>query len=208
VAAALVFGGLMSIGPLPAADAPLEEYALHFRNYHDRILAGGSVAALGLALTLCFLASLEATLRRREAGGLATLGLVAGGVRIALVYGALALLLAGAYRFGIGDAGTPRTLADGYAIALLLSAYPTMVSLAAFGVAMLRTSALPSWLGWLSIAASAAHLVGAASFTQSGPLAPAGFVGALLMPLVYYAWVLAVSVALIFARGANGPRSA
>ena len=194
--AALVLGGLIAIGSVPAADAPVEEYASHFYDYHDRILAGGSFAALGLALTLCFLVGLSATLRRRQPE-LATAGLAAGALRIGVLYVGSAFLLAGAYRFGLGEPTQTRTLADLYGIAFVLSAYPSMVSLGAFGIALLRTKEVAPWLGWATVLAAGAHLVGASMFAQSGPLVPTGFVATGLMPAIYYGWVVVISVALL-----------
>jgi hypothetical protein len=188
------------MGPLPESQATYEEFARYFRDYHDRILAGASIQALGLVLTFCFLAGLWATLRERAGVGgpaLPAVALIAGALRIAVVLLASAMLLAPAYRWGISDPGTPRTLADLYAVTIVLSAYPTIVSLAAFGVTVLQTRALPPWLGLLTLLASTAHLLAASTFLQSGPLAPSGFVGTRLMPAIYYGWVAAVSVALL-----------
>ncbi len=200
-----IAAGLILIGRAPSPQAPAVEYTHYYFQRHNHLLAGVSATALGLSLTLCFLTGLRAALREAQGRGtdLPTIGLVAGATRVVVLLTGGTFLLAPAYRFGQGDVWTARSMADLFAMTTVLSALPTVISSLAFGAAILRSRVLPPWLGGLSLIVAAAHLFACGLFAQSGPLAPAGFVEALLIPSIYYAWVAVVSLVLLLRPAAR-----
>jgi hypothetical protein len=68
---------------------------------------------------------------------------------------------------------------------------------AAASVVIIRTGALPSWLGWLGGLLSLAFLVsGLAVFVDRGPLASGGPYGYIVFG-VFFLWVLLASILLV-----------
>ena len=69
----------------------------------------------------------------------------------------------------------------------------------AFGAALLLTRLLPRWVAWFAGVVALVHLVSAAAYAQSGMLSPSILPG-LVAPLLYYVWVVVVSV-ILWRRG-------
>ena len=162
-------------------------------------LWGGVVAA-----TLSFLAGFWLLLRRAGDGVemLATLGLIGGVVVYAIVLGGFGPLLTLGYRAGSLAPAEIKALVDQTLLGTTLSGFPTLVSLVAFSLAVLRTRLLPGWVAWLGIVVGLVHIVAAGSLAQDGLFSPSG-VPIYVAPVLYYVWMLVVSAYLL-----RGPRAA
>jgi hypothetical protein len=92
---------------------------------------------------------------------------------------------------------TAGVLADlGYAVLALANA-PIAVMFAALGVGIVRSRALPAWLGWLALtAACASALLAIAVIAPTGALAPQGWLSYTLYP-VSIVWLTATGVVLL-----------
>ncbi len=167
----------------------------------DRLHAAHFVVGLAAAAWLWFLGSLHAALRRAEGdtSPFSTVALAAG-----IVFAVL-LLVAGALLPGLADVPRrgatlePRVAGALYDLAgSVFSLAPFMAAalVGASSLVILRTKALPVWLGWGGIAVIIVLLVGAASIdlTREDRL---WFVGILGM-LLWLVWVAAVSLALMW----------
>ena len=136
-----------------------------------------------------------------------TTTLVAGVVEFTAVAVGLSILAAAAYRPG-QPAETIRALTDaGWVVINLGAGLPTAVSVAAFSLVLLRTRLLPRWVVGFGLLVSVAHLKerGTRAFLERGGfLAPEGAI-AVVVPTLYYLWVLVVSLTLLRRRT---PRSA
>lgn len=148
------------------------------------------LAALSVVFVMCFASYLRGYLRRRGVDALAS-----------AVFGGLTILaVGGAARAGIGwELATGHAKLDPSAAqtlyALYSTHYPAVVGIAVFMfavfIAVLRTSALPAWLGWLAL--------------------PIGFIAIApptLIPLIGSGvWILVTSIVL-YARGGRAVSSA
>jgi hypothetical protein len=77
----------------------------------------------------------------------------------------------------------------------------TTVAIVAFALALRREGFGGTWLLPVSALAAVAHVLVASSFAESGFFSPVGGVE-IVVPLVYQAWIAALSVALV--RGPRG----
>jgi hypothetical protein len=69
---------------------------------------------------------------------------------------------------------------------------------------VLRTGVLPAWLGWLALLGAASVVLGLGSiFEDSGTFSADGFLGFTLGFIVWLAWVLAASVAMLVGARAS-----
>lgn len=205
VVALFVVGVVLSATP-PAADAPASAFAAYAAERRTAILVTAYLAVLSSALAMAFLAGLRDVLRRLDQRGestLATVGLAAGILQFSAVVVGLAILAAAAYRAGLpGEA--VRTLTDtGWIVINLGAGLPTTVSVGAFSVVLMRSGSAPRRVVWLGFMVAAAHLVVSAAFARRGFLAPEGLI-AFVVPALYYAWVLGVSLELLRRRAPAG----
>ncbi len=197
-------------GNAPATDASGQAVLTYVATNRVQVLAFVYLFGLSVALMLCFMTGLRALLRdaHQQAEPLATLGLVGGVVWVSVGYGILLFILALAFRAG-RDPLLARLLADLGALTANLSGFPTAVNMTAFGAALLLTGFLPRWVAWLACVVALAHLVSAAAYAQEGLLSPS-LLPSMVAPLLYYLWVIVVSVILWrragTSRGALSPR--
>lgn len=205
--AGLAVVGLFVIGVLfssssPPADAPAAAFAAQATEHRTATLTTAYLAVLSSAVTMAFLAGLRDVLRRLDERGestLATVGLAAGILQSAAVVVGVAILAASVYRTPL-PGEVVRTLTDtGWIVINLGAGLPTAVSVAAFSVVLSRSRAVARRVVWLGFVVAAAHLVVSAAFARRGFLAPEGLI-ALVVPALYYAWVLGVSLALLRRR--------
>jgi hypothetical protein len=88
----------------------------------------------------------------------------------------------------------------GYALLALANA-PIAVMFGALGIGILRSRALPAWLGWLSLtAACTSALLAFAVVAPTGALAPQGWLSYSLYP-VSIVWLTATGVVLLRTNG-------
>jgi hypothetical protein len=104
---------------------------------------------------------------------LANVGFAGGVAASAIVVVAAGMLAVLAFR---PDTTPPvaRALYDANGLLIAFAGFPTAVLLLASSIAALHGGALPRWLGWFGLLATAAQLLGAASFQQSGWFRPQG----------------------------------
>lgn len=130
---------------------------------------------------------------------MSTLALGAGYIVWAIVLGGLIFVLELGYRSATLDPATAKLLSDLALPAATLSAFPTVVSVGAFSVLILRTGALAHWIGWLGFSVVAAHLVAAGAFAQDGFFSPS-VMSVFVAPPLFFIWVFITSLAMLFMR--------
>jgi hypothetical protein len=184
----------------PATGAPAREVASYVARYRTELLAQSLLMLLSVGALLWFLGSLRSFLLRAE-GGTGRLssvafgaGLVGFGLQAAIQAPKSALAMASD---GSLDPQLAAMMAD-LSSALTVVAYvPVGVMFAAVAVVVLRTGALPAWMGWLSAVTACAHLVMTGSLAvTSGPLARGGwatFVPSTLMIV----WLAATTTVMV-----------
>jgi hypothetical protein len=199
--AVLLFGaqGLMQIGGAePAFDASAGEILAFFEARHPQLYpAGAYLSVLGLAAFLWFLGGMYAVLRSREGGSpwRSTVALISGVVFVALVGGSGWQLAVFRTTEGL-DPQLARLAFDmgnlGFA-----SSWVALGSFAiATGWAILSSSVLARWLGWWAVVAGVGLVAARAAWTSPFWIAPY---------LLFWIWVIVVSVVLLRRRDAHTP---
>jgi hypothetical protein len=204
--AGVVFAVLMVAGVLlmnsstPADDDPDDEFIQFYDdsgNRMEQIVGAYILAGAGLAF-LWFLNHLRRQLTL--AGGADWLGgLMAGSgvVFVAMLYAAATtwVVISGSLEFGSTeldqiDPSLMRIIPQlGFGLLLIFGGIAAATCIAAASWAILRTAALPAWLGWLGLLAAIALLFAVI------------FLPLIALPI----WVLAASVALWMQRGEATP---
>jgi hypothetical protein len=181
-AVAVIFAAFAVGGESPNADASLNEVvSFYTKNDSDQILAG-VLLAYGALLFLIFSTTLAGVLRRAEgeSGGASALSFAGG-----IIFAVGALLFAG-IAFAAGDVPDKIDPAALQALNVLNSDlfFPMAVGTAAFffgsGIGVVKTGALPKWLGWVAIVAGVVAIT------------PVGFAAIPLLGI----WTLITSVML------------
>jgi hypothetical protein len=160
---------------------------------------GGYLELLALLLFVFFLGSLWSVLRRAESdsGWLATVAFAGGLLSIAIKIASLPAALAAFGRAGEGfDPQLIAALIDMNNIAFVLTWATNALLLGATAIVVIRTSALPRWLGW-SAALIALGLLVAVTMPAAD--------GAFFPMLLFLLWVPATGVALIRRAGVVHP---
>jgi hypothetical protein len=194
------------IADLPSIDAPARTFASYAAGHQTQLLLFVYVWGATVAFNLVFLTGLWSYLRHnaRASEVFSTLALGAGYIIWAIVLGGLIFVLELGYRSASLEPTIAKLLSDMALLAATLSAFPTVVSVGAFSVLILRTGALPRWIGWLGFVVVAAHLVAAGAFAQDGFFSPS-IVSVFMAPPLFFIWVIAASLALLFARSRKAP---
>jgi hypothetical protein len=194
-------------GSPPDFGAPADEVSRYYREDQRAIQSSALVFAAALALLLWFLGTLHGVLAaaERDGAGLATISFGAGLVAVALLVVSLSLVVGAAFRPEETPPELTRTLDDLSFLVLGPGACSLVVLFAATGAAILRTGALPRWLGWLAALVAVLQALGAgAVFEDSGPFAADGVFGYAAF-FSFLAWILAASV--VMAAGKRTPRT-
>jgi hypothetical protein len=192
VAAVLLFVVAVIVsGEPPDGDDSLREITQFYRENDTDQMWGAGLVAWGAALFLVFLSALWKVLREAEGAfrGPSTLALAGG-----IVFTVGLTVFAG-ISFALGDLGedlAPVALQALHALNVDFF-FPVAVGLAGFllgsGLAIVRTGALPKWLGWVAVVLAPIAIT------------PVGFVVFLLNGL----WILVVSVLLFMRAETAGP---
>ncbi len=162
--------------------------------------AGGLLELLGILAMIVFAATLWSVLRRAEAGDgvLAATAFGAGLVSATLKLASFPAAFAAVWRSRQGfDPQLATALVDMNNVAFVLTWTVDAVMLGAAAIVILKSRALPRWLGWLGAVAAAISLLSAPVASRVPP------VGILLT----FVWIVSVSVVL-FRRPALGLVSA
>jgi cbb3-type cytochrome oxidase subunit 3 len=194
------------IADLPSIDTPARTFATYAAGHHTQLLLFVYVWGATVAFNLVFLTGLWSYLRHdaRASEVFSALALGAGYIVWAIVLGGLIFVLELGYRSASLEPATAKLLSDMALLAATLSAFPTVVSVGAFSVLILRTGALARWIGWLGFVVVAAHLVAAGAFAQAGFFSPS-IVSVFVAPPLFFIWVFIASLALLFARSRKAP---
>jgi hypothetical protein len=165
-----------------ATDDSTQEVVEFWADNDGQQVAGAFIAALSLVPFLWFLGSLRSAFRTAE-GGTGRLSAIAYGGGLVLVAGAAvdaSLQFAVAESVGDVPPGVTQTLSVLYGNFFLVFPVGLATLLLASALVILRTGALPAWLGWVAL------VLGILSLT------PVGFF-AFILVLV---WIAVVSVVL------------
>ncbi len=143
---------------------------------------------------LFFLGSLWGALRQAEGGAglLSASAFGAGLMSITIKLASAAPVLAARANADALDPAMTDVLHDINNASFALTFFPLAAMLAAFALVAVRSTALPSWLGWAAAALSAAFAVGGVAGSADLASDWAG-----LPMLVFTLWIIAVSVLLI-----------
>ncbi len=186
--------GLLSAanGNFPMAGAPTEQIAARFASaLPTQALIGIDLEVLGSVLFLVFVVCVWAKLRVAEAdpAWMSAASLIAGAMSQVAFVGAIAPERAIYSRAGNGlESAEAAMLADLNTALFGLGAAFVALYLLATGIAIVRTRALPRWLGWSALVL-VPFLLAAGLLSRPGP----AFLAFLLFPL----WVVAASVFLL-----------
>jgi hypothetical protein len=179
-------------GDTPGDSATGDEVLAYFSGEENRILAGGFIVMLGALFFFIFVGALRARLLAAE-GPTGFVTAIAYGAGVVAAYSMLMLPapdMAGALSNEdlSGDAALAVTsLSDVFFLGAELTG---ALLLACVGLLVVRTRALPVWMGWISLLFALWMLI-----------PPIGWAGLLFgVPL----WTVAVSV-LLYLRPAGGP---
>jgi MFS family permease len=188
----LIFAAFVSGGTSPSSDATAQHVVSWYAAHRNGQLASAFLIWYGVVFGFFFFAALRSYLSGRAAeNGLVTLGFAG-----AIVFGASAALLAG-ITYSLADVPEKISPAAEQAMNVLSNdLFPIMlvgmgVALLVNGLAIVRSRALPVWLGWAGI------VIGVVSLTPVGWFGLFGTLG----------WTLVVSV-LIYARTAPAAAAA
>ncbi len=184
--AVLLVAALGVLGETPSSEESVQDVVAFYSEHGSEATSSAMLSALGAVLFLFFVGWLGSVLQRSE-GPNATLAAV---VRAAGAAAAVGMLILAGLSFTLGEASAGLEPAAVQTLNALNDNFffPLVGGMAAFllatGLAMVRSRALPQWLGWLALA------VGVAVFT---PLGPVAFLASL-------AWVLLASIVLAARR--------
>ena len=143
---------------MPADKAPGAEIAAWFDSKSGAILLAVTLFGLGSAAFIWFLGTLGAHLRQASPDGrLPSIMLVAGTASIAVLTMGPGSYAAGALAYN--SVGLGRTLSPGAAEVLfvfgqgffVVAEFIAVAFMAAAGLAIIRTKAIPAWLGWAAL---------------------------------------------------------
>jgi hypothetical protein len=189
---------LGSGGEAPGMTASAAQIGAYVRAHPPTVLSWAAlyIELVGILAFVFFLGSLWGVLRRAE-GERSPFSAIAFGAGLVLVSVKIASFPAAIAAFHRGQEGMDPQLAaalfDMNEVSFVLTWAIVAVLLAATAVVVLRSGALPRWLGWSAAVLSPALLVGVAFATSFG------FVPYVLSMV----WIVATSIVLI--RRAGGP---
>ena len=198
----LVLGGIVYVvlgvlGTVVAGTTPdfLDDpakVAAFYKEESDAVLASNSLYLLAGFFVLWFVAGLRTGLERADGAGspLAATALIGGTAGAALMIGGAAISAVGGLRADEQGSIDPQFAAAVYDVSSVLFGLAAPMAWAAAvlatAVVALRSSALPSWLGWVSILMGIALLI-----------PPINFISIIVMGL----WVIAVAIVLYLRSG-------
>jgi hypothetical protein len=184
----------------PDLDAPASEVASYYADERGGIQFTVALISVALALYVWFLGALRSRLRAAE-GGTGPLSGIAFGAGLVTVAGSAVagmLTAVAAFRPEETSAELTRALNDAGLIGFGVIAPAAAAFFLATAVVVLRTDALPTWLGWLAVLGAATNVLGLGNlFEDSGAFSADGLLGFTLGFVVWLAWVLAASTVML-----------
>jgi hypothetical protein len=191
----LVIVAVIVGGESPSADDSLQTVLEYFEGDKDSAIASSIILALAVVPFLWFAGVLRSVLAAAE-GPPARLANTAWGGAILI---ALGVTLLSGFAFAAADTvdDVPPEATQTLSVLQADLFFPVAVGAAVFllasGLAIVRSGALPAWLGWAGL------VLGVAAMTPT----PAAFVAIILMLV----WIVAISV-MLFQRRAAPPATA
>lgn len=187
----------------PQPDASTDDVVAYFSENRDAILAQEYLFAVAGIFFLWFLGSLRSQLRRAE-GGTGRLSAVAfaGGIATYVAFGTGAAIST-SLATGIAGEGGPVAASFfelGSRVFIGVS-FPVIVLSLAASIAILRSRALPEWLGWVGGLVALSSVVSTFGlFIDSGFLASGGGYQYVAFGL-FFLWFLLLSLQLVMQLG-------
>ena len=187
------------------ADAPQindsEEHILMWlQSNKTLVLSGSYIWGLCIIATFCFLTGLWSILKTKNENTILTsLGLISGFTIFAIALAGFVFLMTAAYRANSITPELAKLLNDFTLISVTLTGLPTAISIGAFTGILFKESIFPKWFSYYSILVIIAHLISGAAFAESGFLSPSG-IGVYCAPVLYYVWILLISVFVFLKR--------
>lgn len=192
----LVVHASLQVEGLPSLRDPAEVIVEYLSDKRLEIQVGAYLQGLAMIAYAWFFGSIWRHLRAAEGGPgrLSVIAMVSTAISVALVAVHIAIITSLAIRADTAvDAPTVSLLYLMAFVVLAMNAFATAAALAALGVLILRTRALPRWSGWFSVAVAAAWLVaGLGATNDSDAIGAVGFVAF----LSWLAWTASVSILL------------
>ncbi|HET6316787.1 MAG TPA: hypothetical protein VFG86_10030 [Chloroflexota bacterium] len=202
LAAMLAWSVAYAVGlGLPGADATQAQLVAYADDHAFEVQTFGILLSLGAIVLLAFLVGLSHILRSVDAslGRLVTIGLLSGVALQTLVIVGCALIQFQVFAADPAvEAFAPYTNTVAYLV-FAFSAWPTVLMLCAYGVAIVRAGGYGFASMSLAFAAAAVHVGAGLSLARSGVLSLSGPV-AELAPAVLFLWVICVSADLLVRR--------
>jgi hypothetical protein len=153
VAVAAIFASFIIVGETPDTDAPVNEVVSFYTKHDSDAQFAGAILALGALMFLIFSATVAGVLRKAQGGTGGSSAIAYGG---GILFATGAAIFAG-LTFALGDVGADIDPAAVQGIHVLNEDlfFPIAVGCEAFligaAAGILKTGALPKWLGWLAI---------------------------------------------------------
>jgi hypothetical protein len=185
------------IGGQPAPDQDIVQV---FVDNRERLLLQSFLVGVASIFFLWFLGSLRSYLHAAE-GGTGRLSAVAfaGGI-LFMALGMFSLTVSYALARAMARLGDPDTSRAFYGLIIVASDlmfFPLVALTGASSLVILRTKALPGWLGWLGIVVAVLSLSrGTAFFVESGPFSSAGMLENVGI-MAFMLWLLLTSILLV-----------
>jgi hypothetical protein len=199
----IIVGFTIFASDIPNSDDAAQKWQTFFLDHQDRVQTGMTLISIGSLFFLWFLGSLREGIAAVEGGArLASIAFGGGLVAVSILGAGTAAILAAALHPQGYDPNLLRSLADIGGLAAAPAAAGFTVLFAATAAAGYRLGALPAPVA--GICATAALGQACAFFvgtTDSGALAPDGFIGAFIPFVTFVIAVLALSVTLYMRAG-------
>jgi hypothetical protein len=203
-------GSIIQTNP-PGVNDPVGKITSYYVVHRSAILLGEFLIGLGALFLLWFIGSLWSHFRRAEGepGRVSAIVLGAGVWTLAVFLVEGSLYTALAYKIaGEGDSRITQAVWDVASVAATFRGYTVAVFFAAIAVVVLRTGALPRWIGMSAAVLGLLQVVRPLGvFANSGPFVLLGAFSTIGFALDGI-WVIAASVLLIrrVGRGLDGPK--
>jgi len=198
VSVVLVLVGLFG-GTPPAADDSGRAVLHYAADHRTFVLVYFAVFGIATCVTLLFFAGLRRVLAMPEfpVRDVWPSAMFASAVAVfTLGIAGQACMAALAYRAPIPSPEAARTTWDLSLVLIGASNLLTIILGVAAAIAIAQSRGLPGWLATAAGVFAAAHFGATVSWARSGAFSPTG-VFSILAPILYLAWVLAVSVVLL-----------
>jgi hypothetical protein len=191
---------LVIVPQAPQLDASAEEVTDYFVDRSGGIQAQTYLFAVAGLFFLWFLGSVRSHLRRAERGtGRLSAIFFAGGIATFAAFGTGSGISA-ALAAGIAEEGGPAVTNAFFEFGSQVFAgvsFPVIVLSLAASIAIIRTRALPEWLGWLGGVVALTGVIGTiALFVESGFFGPGGGFTYIAFGL-FFLWFLLLSIQLV-----------